>query len=94
MRVVHALPDILPARVLAVACGYEDADDLDALRDDPGFRLALGKLTGSGAGQPAQDEPVGERTDHSRAGAHDGGDGRHLLRQLLKTAQGGDAGYR
>ena len=40
-RVIHALPDILRARVLAIACGYEDADDLDALRDDPGFRLAV-----------------------------------------------------
>ncbi|MCE3518972.1 transposase, partial [Escherichia coli] len=39
-RVIHALPDILRARVFAIACGYEDADDLDALRDDPGFRLA------------------------------------------------------
>ena len=54
MRVVHALPDILRARVLAVACGSEDADDLDALRDDPGFRLALGKLPGSGAGLASQ----------------------------------------
>ena len=54
LRVVHALPDILRARVLAIACGYEDADDLDALRDDPGFRLALGKLPQSGAGLASQ----------------------------------------
>ena len=53
-RVVHRLDDILRARVLAIACGYEDADDLDALRDDPGFRLALGKLPGSGAGLASQ----------------------------------------
>ena len=53
-RVVHTAADILRARVLAIACGYEDADDLDALRDDPGFRLALGKLTGSGAGLASQ----------------------------------------
>lgn len=53
-RVVHALDDILRARVLAIACGYEDADDLDALRDDPGFRLALSKLPGSGAGLASQ----------------------------------------
>jgi hypothetical protein len=53
-RVVHNLDDILRARVLAIACGYEDADDLDALRDDPGFRLALGKLPGSGAGLASQ----------------------------------------
>jgi hypothetical protein len=53
-RVVHRLDDILRARVFAIACGYEDADDLDALRDDPGFRLALGKLPGSGAGLASQ----------------------------------------
>ena len=34
-RVVHPLPEILLARILAIACGYEDADDLDALRADP-----------------------------------------------------------
>jgi hypothetical protein len=34
-RVVHLLPDILRACILAIACGYEDADDLDQLRFDP-----------------------------------------------------------
>jgi hypothetical protein len=34
-RVVHLLPDILRARIFAIACGYEDADDLDRLRSDP-----------------------------------------------------------
>jgi hypothetical protein len=53
-RVIHSVDDILRARVLAIACGYEDADDLDALRDDPGFRLALGKLPASGAGLASQ----------------------------------------
>ena len=53
-RVVHALDDILRARIFAITCGYEDADDLDALRDDPGFRLALGKLPGSGPGLASQ----------------------------------------
>ena len=28
-RVTHLLPDILRARIFAIACGYEDADDLD-----------------------------------------------------------------
>ena len=26
------------ARILAIACGYEDADDLDHLRKDPAFK--------------------------------------------------------
>lgn len=48
-RVVHSLPEILLARILAIACGYEDADDLDALRTDPAFKLACGRLPESGA---------------------------------------------
>ena len=39
-RVIHRLDDILRARILAICCGYEDADDLDMLRHDPGFRAA------------------------------------------------------
>src|SRR3712207_6245353 len=47
-RVIHPLADILRARVLAIACGYEDADDLDHLRRDPGFKLACGRLPDTG----------------------------------------------
>src|SRR3712207_6130725 len=47
-RVVHPLADILRARILAIACGYEDADDLDHLRSDPGFKLACGRLPETG----------------------------------------------
>jgi len=36
------------ARILAIACGYEDADDLDHLRKDPAFRLACGRLPDTG----------------------------------------------
>ena len=36
--VTHSIADILRARMLAIACGYEDADDLDHLRTDPGFK--------------------------------------------------------
>src|SRR5690348_18224633 len=47
-RVVRALSDILRARILAIACGYEDADDLDHLRSDPALKLACGHLPDSG----------------------------------------------
>jgi Transposase DDE domain group 1 len=53
-RVVHDLGDILRARMLAIACGYEDADDLDSLRHDAGFKLALGKLPGGAVGLASQ----------------------------------------
>ncbi len=35
-------------RILAIACGYEDADDLDHLRKDPAFKLACGRLPDTG----------------------------------------------
>lgn len=53
-RVIHRVTDILRARMLAISCGYEDADDLDALRHDPGFKLALGKLPGDVFGLASQ----------------------------------------
>jgi hypothetical protein len=46
--VTHSVDDILRARILAIACGYEDADDLDHLRTDPAFKLACGRLPDSG----------------------------------------------
>ena len=49
LRITHSVADILRARMLAIACGYEDADDLDHLRTDPGFKLACGRLPDSGA---------------------------------------------
>ena len=47
--VTHSVADILRARMLAIAGGYEDADDLDHLRTDPGFKLACGRLPDSGS---------------------------------------------
>jgi hypothetical protein len=47
-QITHTMADILRARVLAIACGYPDADDLDDLRKDPAFKLACGRLPESG----------------------------------------------
>ena len=47
-RITHPLAEILLARILAIACGYADADDLDRLRTDPAFKLACGRLPESG----------------------------------------------
>src|SRR4051812_19612024 len=47
-RVTHLLPHILRSRIFAIACGYEDADDLDRLRFDPALKLACGRLPDSG----------------------------------------------
>lgn len=47
-QTVHTLPEMLRFRMLAVACGYEDADDCDSLRSDPLFKLAVGRAPESG----------------------------------------------
>jgi hypothetical protein len=47
-RVTHTLADILRARIMAIACGWEDGNDLDSLRFDPAFKLACGRLPDSG----------------------------------------------
>src|SRR5277367_6492947 len=36
--ITHSVADILRARILAIASGYEDACDLDHLHSDPGFK--------------------------------------------------------
>jgi len=53
-RVLHDLADILRARMLAIAAGYEDADDLDALRHDPAFKMALGRTPEAKLGLASQ----------------------------------------
>jgi hypothetical protein len=47
-RITHRLEDMIRARIFAIACGYEDANDLDVLRSDPAFKLACGRLPDSG----------------------------------------------
>ena len=47
-RITHSVADMIRARVFAICCGYEDADDLDALRTDPAFKLACGRLPDTG----------------------------------------------
>ncbi len=44
----HSYADMIRARMFAIACGYEDCDDLDVLRFDPAFKLACGRLAETG----------------------------------------------
>ena len=48
-RITHTLSDMIRARIFAISCGYEDADDLDFLRTDPAFKLGCGKLPDTGS---------------------------------------------
>jgi hypothetical protein len=48
-RIQHAMLEMVMSRVLAIACGHEDAIDLDRLRHDPLMKLAVGRCPESGA---------------------------------------------
>jgi hypothetical protein len=48
-RVRHGLAEMIRFRALMIAAGYPDANDCEALRTDPAFKLAVGRLPESGA---------------------------------------------
>ena len=48
-RVHHTLAEMIRFRVLLIAAGYPDANDCDALRRDPAFKMALDRAPESGA---------------------------------------------
>jgi hypothetical protein len=60
--VSHRLAEMLRFRMLAIACGYEDAEDCDALRVDPLFKLAVGRGPESGA--PLCSQPTMSRLEN------------------------------
>jgi Transposase DDE domain group 1 len=47
-RVHHTLLEMIRFRVLLIAAGYPDANDCDALRSDPAFKMAVGRPPESG----------------------------------------------
>ena len=53
-RIQHAMFEMVMARTSAIACGYEDAIDLDRLRHDPLMKLAVGRCPESGAALASQ----------------------------------------
>jgi hypothetical protein len=46
--VQHGLAEMIRVRTLLIVAGYEDANDCDALRMDPVFKMAIGRLPESG----------------------------------------------
>src|SRR5450631_1884025 len=48
-QITHQLDEIVRFRMLMIAAGYEDGNDADALRHDPMFKLAMGRLPEDGA---------------------------------------------
>jgi hypothetical protein len=52
--VVHSYRDMATARIMAIAAGHEDVDDLDALRHDPALKMACGRAPETGVPLPSQ----------------------------------------
>jgi len=48
-RVQHTLAEMIRFRMLMIAGGYPDGNDSEALRVDPAFKMAVGRLPESGA---------------------------------------------
>jgi hypothetical protein len=48
-RVRHTLAEMIRYRALLIAAGYPDGNDCDALKSDPAFKMAVGRLPESGA---------------------------------------------
>ena len=84
----HSYADMIGARMFAIACGYEDCDDLDVLRFDPAFKLACGRLPRerSRSDLAADLVQARERPIMARTGAHGADDDRSVLRQLRARA--------
>ncbi|MGH2372047.1 MAG: IS1380 family transposase [bacterium] len=58
----HGIAEMLRFRMFAIAAGYEDADDCDALRTDPIFKLAAGR--GPETGEPLCSQPTMSRLEN------------------------------
>ena len=54
LLVVHSYRTMVTARMMAIAAGYEDGDDLDALRHDPALLIACDRAPEGGHDIPSQ----------------------------------------
>ena len=62
-RILHTMHEMLMARASAIACGYEDANDLNRLRHDPLMKLAVGRCPETG--DPLASQPTISRMENS-----------------------------
>ena len=59
----HTVEEMLRLRMLAIAAGYEDANDFDRLRYDPIFKMAAGRSPE--AGDPLCSQPTMSRLENA-----------------------------
>src|SRR4051812_22023459 len=60
------MADLMRARVLAISCGYPDANDLTTPRKDPAFELACGRLSTRRRGLPESGNDLASQPTLSR----------------------------
>ena len=61
--ILHSVEEMLRLRMFAIAAGYEDADDCDALRHDPVFKMAVGRAPEMG--DPLCSQPTMSRLENA-----------------------------
>ena len=54
MRTLHSHASMIRARMMAIACGYEDCDDMDVLRHDPALKMACERMPDAALGLASQ----------------------------------------
>ncbi len=54
VRTRHSHASMIRARIMAIACGYEDCDDLDGLRHDPAMKMACERAPDAALGLASQ----------------------------------------
>ena len=67
-RVRHTLAEMIRFRALLIAAGYPDGNDCDALKADPAFKMAVGRLPESGRDLCSQPTQSASRRRHSGMG--------------------------
>ena len=89
-RIRHEMFEMVMARVSAIACGYEDANDLDRLRHDPLMKLAVGRCPESGERGTIMWQPISSAPfDRDLELAVIDGDGPHALVFPCRRVLGG-----
>ncbi len=62
--ITHSYRDLLTQRIYQIGCGYEDGNDANCLRNDPMFRLGVGRLPFDAAGALASASTI-SRFEHA-----------------------------
>jgi len=86
-KIRHPYARLLRERVFAIACGYEDANDLDVLKNDPALKLACGRTPRSDPALASQ--PTISRLENAVGGKDLARMGLALARRVIAQLPAG-----